>query len=84
MTKANKTASQMLHPELAANGGTKRDIIDRLMLKPPLHNLSNEDLVEAATEIRNLRHEVESLTRTIDDLYDDRFRTGGAWAHGSD
>jgi hypothetical protein len=83
MAKTNKTASQMLHPELAANGGTKRDIIDRLMLKPPLHNLSNEDLVEAATEIRNLRHEVESLTRTIDELYDDRFRTGGAWA-GSD
>jgi len=83
MTNPQKTASQMLHPELAANRGTL-DIVDRLLTKPPLHILTNTDLVEAATEIRNLRHEVESLTRTIDDLYDDRFRNGGAWAHGSD
>jgi hypothetical protein len=83
MAKANKTASQMLHPELAANRGT-RDIVDRLLTKHPLLLAEDLDLAEAATEIRNLRHEVESLTRTIDDLYDERFRNGGAWAHGSD
>jgi len=57
-----KTASEMLFHELAANGETKRDIIDRLMLKPPLHNLSNADLVEAANEIRDLREAVNDLT----------------------
>lgn len=57
-----KTASEMLFHELAANGGTKRDIIDRLMLKPPIHNLSNADLVEAAQEIRDLRESVNDLT----------------------
>ncbi len=39
-----------------------KDIIDRLMLKPPLHNLSNSDLVEAANEIRDLRETVNELT----------------------
>jgi hypothetical protein len=50
-----KTASEMLFHELAANNGTKRDIVDRLMLKPPLHSLTNMDLCEAADEIRVLR-----------------------------
>ena len=83
MANPQKTASQMLHPELAANRGT-RDIVERLTMKPPHYTVTSQDLAEAAAEIRNLRHEVESLTRTIDDLYDERFRNGGAWAHGSD
>jgi len=83
MANPQKTASQMLHPELAANRGTL-DIVDRLLSKDPRLLAEDMDLAEAATEIRNLRHEVESLTRTIDDLYDERFRNGGAWAHGSD
>lgn len=57
-----KTASHMLYHELAANGGTKRDIVDRLMLKPPLHSLTNADLCEAAQEIRDLRETVNDLT----------------------
>ena len=57
-----KTASEMLFHELAANNGTKRDIVDRLMLKPPLHSLTNMDLCEAAQEIRDLRETVNDLT----------------------
>jgi hypothetical protein len=57
-----KTASEMLFHELAANNGTKRDIVDRLMLKPPLHSLTNTDLCEAAQEIRDLRETVNELT----------------------
>ena len=83
MTNPQKTASQMLHPELAANRGTL-DIVERLTMKPPHYTVTSQDLAEAAAEIRNLRHEIESLTRTIDDLHDERFRNGGAWAHGSD
>lgn len=55
-----KTTSEMLFHELAANNGTKRDIVDRLMLKPPLHSLTNTDLCEAAQEIRELRESLKS------------------------
>ena len=75
MTNPQKTASQTIR-ELEANGGT-RDIVDRLLTKHPLLLAEDLDLAEAAAEIRNLRHEVESLTRIIDDLYDERFRNGG-------
>ena len=44
----------MQHPEL--------DIVDRLLTKPPLHILTNMDLVKAAQEIRDLRKEVKDLT----------------------
>ena len=47
MSNENTTASQMQHPEL--------DIVDRLLTKPPLHILTNMDLVKAADEIRVLR-----------------------------
>jgi hypothetical protein len=57
-----KSASHMLYHELAANGGTKRDIVDRLLTKPPLHTLTNTDLCEAAQEIRDLREAVNDLT----------------------
>lgn len=56
----DKIQSEMLFPDLIEN--KKTDIIDRLMLKPPLHNLSNSDLVEAANEIRDLREAVNDLT----------------------
>lgn len=83
MANSQKIASEMQHPELAANRGTL-DIVERLTLKPPHYTVTGDDLAEAATEIRNLRHEIESLTRTIDDLYDERWRNGDAWSHGSD
>jgi hypothetical protein len=35
----------------------KKDIVDRLMLKPPLHTLTSYELVEAANEITRLRKE---------------------------
>jgi ubiquinone biosynthesis protein UbiJ len=70
MTNPQKTASQMLHPEL--------DIVDRLLTKDPRLLAEDMDLAEAATEIRNLRHEIESLTRTIEDLQDT------SWTRGSD
>jgi predicted RNase H-like nuclease (RuvC/YqgF family) len=38
------------------------DIIDRLTLKPPHHNLTSDDLAEAAQEIRDLRETVNELT----------------------
>jgi peptidoglycan hydrolase CwlO-like protein len=47
MSNENTTASEMQHPEL--------DIVDRLLTKPPLHILTNMDLVKAADEIRVLR-----------------------------
>ena len=47
MSNENTTASQMQHPEL--------DIVDRLLTRPPLHILTNMDLVKAADEIRVLR-----------------------------
>jgi hypothetical protein len=56
-----KTASEMLFHELAANNGTKLDIVDRLMLKPPLHSLTNMDLCEAAQLIVRLRKEITTL-----------------------
>jgi hypothetical protein len=43
----NNIASEMQHPEL--------DIVDRLLTRPPLHILTNMDLVKAADEIRVLR-----------------------------
>jgi hypothetical protein len=57
----DKIQSEMLFPDLIEN--KKTDIIDRLMSKPPYHNLSNADLVEeAANEIRDLREAVNDLT----------------------
>jgi uncharacterized coiled-coil DUF342 family protein len=47
VSNENTTASEMQHPEL--------DIVDRLLTKPPLHILTNMDLVKAADEIRVLR-----------------------------
>lgn len=63
-----KTASEMLFHELAANGGTKLDIVDRLLTKPPLHILTNTDLCEAAQEIRDLRESNKELHEMVDDL----------------
>ena len=39
-----------------------KDIVDRLLTKPPLHILTNTDLCEAAQEIRELRETVNDLT----------------------
>lgn len=39
----------------------KKDIVDRLMLKPPLHNLTSYELVEAANEITRLRKELAEI-----------------------
>ena len=41
----------------------KKDIVDRLMLKPPLHNLTSCELVEAANEITRLRKERDEARR---------------------
>ena len=41
----------------------KKDIVDRLMLKPPLHNLTSCELVEAANEIKRLRKERDEARR---------------------
>ena len=41
----------------------KKDIVDRLMLKPPLHNLTSCELVEAANEIKRLRKERDEAWR---------------------
>jgi hypothetical protein len=41
----------------------KKDIVDRLMLKPPLHNLTSCELVEAANEITRLRAERDEARR---------------------
>jgi hypothetical protein len=70
MANSQKIASEMQHPEL--------DIVDRLLTKHPLLLAEDLDLAEAAAEIRNLRHEIESLTRTIEDLQDT------SWTRGSD
>ena len=77
MANSQKIASEMQHPELAANRGTL-DIVERLLTKHPLLLAEDMDLAEAAAEIRNLRHEIESLTRTIEDLQDT------SWTRGSD
>ena len=48
----------------------KKDIVDRLMLKPPLHTLTSYELVEAANEITRLRKElaeIKNLRRTHED-----------------
>ena len=39
----------------------KKDIVDRLMLKPPLHNLTSYELVEAENEITRLRKELAEI-----------------------
>ena len=41
----------------------KKDIVDRLMLKSPLHNLTSYELVEAANEITRLRKERDEARR---------------------
>jgi hypothetical protein len=41
----------------------KKDIVDRLMLKPPLHTLTSYELVEAANEITRLRKERDEARR---------------------
>ena len=41
----------------------KKDIVDRLMLKPPLHNLTSYELVEAANEITRVRKERDEARR---------------------
>jgi hypothetical protein len=57
-----KTASQMLFHELAANGGTKKnDITYRLTTREPFYTLTNDDLVEAANEIVDLRAKIQLL-----------------------
>jgi hypothetical protein len=43
----------------------KKDIVDRLMLKPPLHNLTSCELVEAANEIKRLRKERDEARREV-------------------
>ena len=43
------------------NDYNKLDIVDRLLMKPPLHVLTNEDLCEAAQLIVRLREEIEAL-----------------------
>ena len=43
----------------------KKDIVDRLMLKPPLHNLTSYELVEAANEITRLRKERDEARRQV-------------------
>ena len=62
-TDTNKTASQMLFHELAANGGTRVDIVDRLLNKPPVHSLTNFDIAEAAQEIIFLRKQIAVLEK---------------------
>ena len=65
MTNDNtpKTASQMLFPDLATNGGAKPklDIVDRLLPKNPYYNTTDADLAEAAEQIRDLRETVNDL-----------------------
>jgi hypothetical protein len=64
MSNENTTASEMQHPEL--------DIVDRLLTKPPLHILTNMDLVQAADEIDILRvwcEGVEADNTTYRNLY---------------
>lgn len=46
----------------------KLDIVDRLLMKPPLHILTNEDLCEAAQLIIRLREEIVALE---DRLFDE-------------
>lgn len=43
----------------------KKDIVDRLMLKSPLHNLTSYELVEAANEITRLRKERDEARRQV-------------------
>jgi hypothetical protein len=43
----------------------KKDIVDRLMLKSPLHNLTSYELVEAANEITRLRKERDEARREV-------------------
>ena len=43
------------------NDYNKLDIVDRLLMKPPLHILTNEDLCEAAQLIVRLRKEITTL-----------------------
>lgn len=43
----------------------KKDIVDRLMLKPPLHTLTSYELVEAANEITRLRKERDEARRQV-------------------
>lgn len=43
----------------------KKDIVDRLMLKPPLHTLTSYELVEAANEITRLRKERDEARREV-------------------
>jgi hypothetical protein len=46
----------------------KKDIVDRLMLKSPLHNLTSYELVEAANEITRLRKERDEARREVCNL----------------
>jgi hypothetical protein len=62
-TDTNKTASQMLFHELAANGGTRVDIVDRLLNKPPVYSLTNFDIAEAAQEIILLRRQIAVMEK---------------------
>lgn len=80
MENSQKTASQMLHPELAANHGTW-DVTKWLQISIQTQKEIAGDssvLEMALAEIVSLRHEVESLTRTIEDLQD------SSWNRGSD
>ncbi len=80
MENSQKTASQMLHPERAACHGTW-DVTKWLQISIQTQKEIAGDssvLEMALREIVSLRHEVESLTRTIEDLQDT------SWTRGSD
>jgi len=62
-TDTNKTASQMLFHELAANNGAKPDIVDRLLVKHPFRDLTGEEIKEAAQEIILLRKQIAVMEK---------------------
>ena len=69
MSNENTTASEMQHPEL--------DIVDRLLTKPPLHILTNMDLVKAADEIRVLRAMQTAYQIEIQKIFEENTKLKG-------
>ena len=59
----------MQHPEL--------DIVDRLLTKPPLHILTNMDLVKAADEIRVLRAMQTAYQIEIQKIFEENTKLKG-------
>jgi hypothetical protein len=78
-TDTNKTASQMLFHELAANNGAKPDIVDRLLVKHPFRDLTGEEIKEAAHLIVDLRKMIDKMNDMIRQLHTDVEKLGYAY-----